>query len=897
MAFRTITPDELDGVLKQAAEEGWRELAIVAKRLFDAGAAGLGSEFADYPDGRALVVQHEIGEIHHADMLKSITDVTTLRRLKVSGFAIGDDGAAQLKKINCLVTLCLNGTEIGVDGAAHLANLTELRSLNLYSNEIGDEGARHLAKITNLTSLDLSLNAIGDEGAMHLANLTGLTRLVLFMNKIGDEGARHLASLTCLKSLNLNDNQIGAEGAACLGRLDGLTSLDLQGNRIDDEGAAHLANLTCLTSLNLHSNRIGDKGVAHLSTLTGLKVLGLVGNPIYGVPQEILESRDAQAIFRHILQAEETDAKPLHEVRIVVLGEGGAGKSHVRARLTEEYEDGIYYHHPHHVQTHDIEMREFTLSAAPTPGGTPADILARAWDFGGQPHLHASHRFFLSSERNIYLVVLDAQRSLEDNRLRYWLRLIHDEAPGAPIVVLVTKCDASDLTDAASLDEEAIHQLLPPADDEASHSIALVTGYGWSPDADKRRHAEAHRRLLQALTEAVPRVRGVGMRFPPGFFETRRWLEGALADGQTDPVVTCSDYEAAAGERGLGGENAPLIPRYLAVYRNLGVCHWVGDRPDVRGRHELDSLIFDPTWVKRWIYTLIRAGVGDHDRGVMTQAQVEAKLPAGSVTPEQRRRILDLMRACGLCFDLPDDEHGYRILLPDLLPTRGRDMWASFEEGAAGRGTLRVDFLRDDVLLRFLGEWYDQVTDPPTRLWRDEVTVTDGDCSAVIQADIENATIHAHVTGGDRTGRDRMAGKVERTFETIFGDREASVSWNWEPADHPGESSQPDAPTRYKTLAGIVVGLGAAAATILSDFEDVAEAFLSIMMVLALIVVVAVLWDVMLNKNPGTERGIGLRLSMFAKFFIFLVAIACLVFVMVGLSIQAVFGVSPVVTP
>lgn len=64
-----------------------------------------------------------------------------------------------------------------------------------------------------------------------------------------------------------------------------------------------------------------------------------------------------------------------------------------------------------------------------------AAVNVRAWDFGGQPELHSSHRFFLGAQRCYYLLVLAADRPTngdgpDSNRLNYWFRLIATTALG-----------------------------------------------------------------------------------------------------------------------------------------------------------------------------------------------------------------------------------------------------------------------------------------------------------------------------------------------------------------------------------------------------------------------------------------------------------------------------------
>jgi GTPase SAR1 family protein len=57
------------------------------------------------------------------------------------------------------------------------------------------------------------------------------------------------------------------------------------------------------------------------------------------------------------------------------------------------------------------------------------------WDFAGQELYYATHHFFLS-ENSINFIVFDCTKSLEENRLLFWLNSIQSMASGS-IVMLI----------------------------------------------------------------------------------------------------------------------------------------------------------------------------------------------------------------------------------------------------------------------------------------------------------------------------------------------------------------------------------------------------------------------------------------------------------------------------
>lgn len=54
--------------------------------------------------------------------------------------------------------------------------------------------------------------------------------------------------------------------------------------------------------------------------------------------------------------------------------------------------------------------------------------------------MHATHQFFLT-KRSLYLLVLDARSSEEQNRLEYWLKIIGSFGGESPVIVVGNKLD------------------------------------------------------------------------------------------------------------------------------------------------------------------------------------------------------------------------------------------------------------------------------------------------------------------------------------------------------------------------------------------------------------------------------------------------------------------------
>ncbi|PLX96646.1 MAG: hypothetical protein C0622_14350 [Desulfuromonas sp.] len=360
-----------------------------------------------------------------------------------------------------LYSLDLQSEDI-IDIAEHLVQLT---SLNLSRNEIGAAGAQAIAEhLVQLTSLDLSYNGIGAAGAQAIGeHLTQLTSLNLSRNEIGDAGAQAIAEhLVQLTSLYLSSNEIGDAGARAIGEhLVQLTSLDLSRNRIGDAGAQAIGEqLTNLNRLDLQGNEqirffapnphslcplinLANTGLSDLTPLKSFILSGVavkwsgawwegpglyVKNCPLTQPSPEIIQQGQEAVCNYFREIEEQGTDRLFEAKLLIVGEGGAGKTSLMRRMffpdmdlpdEEETTRGIDIHH------HDFPLtdgRSFRLNV---------------WDFGGQQIYHATHQFFLT-KRSLYVLVDDTRsdyRTIHDEIFKFWLEVVETLSENSPLLI------------------------------------------------------------------------------------------------------------------------------------------------------------------------------------------------------------------------------------------------------------------------------------------------------------------------------------------------------------------------------------------------------------------------------------------------------------------------------
>ena len=281
-----------------------------------------------------------------------------------------------------------------------IGQLTELRSLFLYDNQFA-ELPEAIGKLSELRSLHLSCNQL-------------------------KELPEFLGQLTNLRSLHLSCNQL-KELPEFLGQLTNLRSLDLSGNQLREVPSV-VETLTSLQNLNLWDNKISQLP-SWIHKLTTLETLDLRANRL-PIPPEILGGREqyfaepASALEVIDYYFKEKSDTPLYEAKLLIVGEGGAGKT----TLAKKLQDADYKLKEDEKSTEGIEVLPYKFNH---PDGPSCKV--NIWDFGGQEIYHATHQFFLT-ERAAYALVTDSRQGNTD--FYFWLNVIQLHGADSPVILI-----------------------------------------------------------------------------------------------------------------------------------------------------------------------------------------------------------------------------------------------------------------------------------------------------------------------------------------------------------------------------------------------------------------------------------------------------------------------------
>jgi len=611
----------------------------------------------------------------------------------------------------------------------------------------------YLGQLSNLWLLDLSFNhitAIPDSVArlsrlrfLHLwrdqitaipdslGQLSNLEGLYLSGNRITTI-PDSLAQLSNLQRLDLSNNQITAIPDS-LARLSNLLSLILSGNQITAIPDS-VAQLSSLQNLNLGNNQITavPDSFAKLEQLTELF---LHGNPGLGIPDEILgptyrevhgsppvSPKPPKEILSYYF-SQHAGSRPLNEAKLILVGQGGAGKTSLVNALTTGKFDST------EKTTEGIKISDWpcTLSG-------DDKVTLHIWDFGGQEMMHATHLFFLTA-RSLYLLVLNRRHGGSDREADYWFRLIRAfGGKNAPVIVVLNKqkSEPFDVNRGGWLEKYAEN----------------IRGFVGTDCMD----AKTIDRLKERIQEHLRDLKDLKAGFPARWFAIKKELTGMGAQ-----YVTFEDYRAICRKHGEGDvEKQTSLAGFL---HDLGIA--LNYRNDPRLRF---AYVLKPEWVTEGIYGLLHAFVTT--KGLFTSAEAERALAGKGYTTEAADFIMGLMEQFELSFPLGDYQK--RTLIPQLLDDQQPEMARDFKPAECLNFGYQYPIVTEGLLPRFIVRTH-HLSEAATR-WKSGVILRDPNgCRGLVRTDSGEGQVRIHIDGPEGSRRELLA-IIRHNFNAIHAD-------------------------------------------------------------------------------------------------------------------------------
>ena len=592
-----------------------------------------------------------------------------------------------------------------------------------------------IGQLKELTQLHLDenqLTALPPE----IGRLTALTALNLHDNQLTTLPPE-IGQLTALTTrLSLARNQLKTLPPE-IGQLTALKLLGLDGNKLTDL-PPEIGQLSALEVLYLHDNQLTTLPSC-LRDLLKLNWLFLHDNPTLQLSPSVLgpDPRNGLATFpsaKSILDfyfgRQTGQTRPLNEVKLILVGRGGAGKTcTVRALRDLPFRDG-------EESTPGIALCDWTMD-----GCTGEPVTAHVWDFAGQVITHALHQFFFSV-RSVYVVVLTGRENNEREDAEYWLRLIKafgtdDDGHGPPVIVALNKWDVPGCR--PRVDRGALQERYP-----------FIRGFVELDCKSNKGIPD----LKAALCQEVDRMKWVRDTIPATWNAVRWALTKA---NHTRAHLTFAEYRQLCMEHGVTDEGQQ--DSLSEILHNLGAA--LNYRTDPRLR---EATVLQPEWLTGNVYALMRHA--EMQEGVLKQADIDQVL-SSETNATMRAYLMQIMERFEIAYARASS--GGVWLVPQALPDNQPDGVAAFRDVAdATRSRYTYSALPEGLVARAivrLHEFIEEVNGKKQQ-WASGAILSREEARALIRTEPQDRQVMITVTGPAKA-RQQLAGLCQAEMRDI----------------------------------------------------------------------------------------------------------------------------------
>lgn len=392
---------------------------------------------------------------------------------------------------------------------------------------------------------------------------------------------------------------------------------------------------------------------------------------------------------------------PLKEVKILVVGDGGAGKtSFVKRLLKKRFDEDEQ-------ATPGINISSWSVPSNERNG----NIQTYVWDFGGQEIMHATHQFFLS-KLSLYILVLDSRK---EKNAEYWLKYIEGFGGDSPVLVLLNKIDLNPRFDVNRKHLKDKYKNLIDF-----HRISCKANIGIDT-------------FIPIIEKTLHQVEFHNINIPSSWFRVRKNLEQ-----MEFPFIGHAEFQKLCVEEKITEESEQI--RLVRFLNNLGIILHFEDF-DLK-----DTYVLEPGWVTKGVYKIINSNQLAKGKGVLRLDDFEkiftGDMGKNSLYPSKTHKyIIDLMKKFELCFPL---EEGI-VLIPNLLDVTESQF--EFDYNNSLKFIFQYDFLPKSIILRLIVRMNKEIK---KRLcWRSGVVLINESlqAEAVIIEDAEEKRIYVFVSG------------------------------------------------------------------------------------------------------------------------------------------------------
>ena len=473
-----------------------------------------------------------------------------------------------------------------------------------------------------------------------------------------------------LTELHLNDNQLSIL-PEWITQLQNLRTLDLSNNQLSmlPEWITQLQNLRTLDLSNNQFSTLPET----ITRLQNLSDLVVNNNPLISPPIEIA-TQGVGAVREYFRQLHEEGVDYLYEAKLLILGEGGVGKTTLAKKILNSS-----YVLKEEDSTRGVDILKWSF---PIEG--KKQLKVNIWDFGGQEIYHATYQFFLTP-RSLYVLVVDRRKEVTD--LHFWLHIVEMLGDGSPLLIVKNEKQDRHL----EINERALKEQFDSLKEVLPTNLATNRGL------------QDIKEEIEYYIKKLPRI---GTPLPRTWVRVREQLE-------KDPRnhISLEEYLAICRTNGFTVTKDSLqLSGYL---HDIGVLLHFRDDPLLRR-----AIILKPNWAAQAVYKVLDNTRVVRNQGRFTREDLD-RIWAAPEYENMRDELLQLMINFKLCYEIPTPKGGY--IAPQLLTINQPEYEWDNQDNLLLRYSY-AEFMPKRILTQFIVAMYPYIWEQ-TNVWKSGIVI------------------------------------------------------------------------------------------------------------------------------------------------------------------------------
>ncbi|MBF0458663.1 MAG: TIR domain-containing protein [Nitrospirae bacterium] len=580
---------------------------------------------------------------------------------------------------------------------------------------------QEIGQYQEIVSLNLSNNQL-KELPQVIGKLINLQGLYLRNNKL-TELPQVIGQLINLHSLDLSNNQL-TELPQAIGQLINLQTLYLNNNQLTELPQV-IGQLINLQSLSLFNNQLTEVPSELMLNLTKLGYLDVDVNPLVRPPIEIA-SKGLDAIRKYWGQVKK--AAKLYEAKLLIVGQGGVGKTSILNRLISNKYIGEKAE-----STRGIQIKPLPLKIKDKP-----ELKLNVWDFGGQEIYHATHQFFLT-KRSVYMLVWDAKQEEDYGQLEHWLNTIKVFGEGSPVILVLNKYDEYP----GDIDLKDLENKFP----------GMIKGFFRVSCKTPKKGLNSFKELKAAIAQAANDLPHMGSVWPDSWIKIREQFE---KDSRN--CIDYSEFHNVCEDHKIDKEGETQLDGYL---HDLGVFLHFKDNPALK-----DKIIIKPHWGTGAVYKVVSSWDVLNRNGILEEDdQARIWLKKDDYPVEIHPTLLALMENFEISFPMAGTS---KHVIASILSKNSIDIdWDLSDRTMI---IYKYDFLPKSIIPRFIVKIHKniKVDTGVYKCWRNGAVIVSDDekTNAYVKASPNDKKIEITIAGKNRR---ELVDLIRGYFEDIHG--------------------------------------------------------------------------------------------------------------------------------